>query len=402
MLLAVIDSLQGNDSDLKKLFSGTTCISSMLTSFSFDPDQMGNATKLSYAFYNCLSIDDASISNMKEWNVGNVTAVEGMFLNCPLLTYIDLSGWNTSKIRYFNSMLQNTYPNTLNISSWDLSLYNDSQLFLGTRFFNADHIIARNVKFGTAGSPLYGGDASLTESIDLTGSDFSALTNMNNAFGHNPNLRILNLDSVSVGNITDASNMISYCPKLKELDLSAFDFSSTSASLMFLVEYDTNLERIYVSPENGSWHTPFPYNVGYAFRGDINLVGGRGTVYDAGMYDQTSPLDYKYACIDDPDNGLPGYFTSILENPHKAAALENLIENIDIVSVSDDGADIYTDQLWTLPEDKENLDEAISKARVALEDDTIEDFASYHEELSDAIDVYNAAKMSGLRSIELR
>ena len=46
------------------------------------------------------------------------------------------------------------------------------------------------------------------------------------------------------------------------------------------------------------------------FTGDNALTGGAGTTFD-----NSNSSNGDYACIDDPDNGKPGYFTNIADKP---------------------------------------------------------------------------------------
>ena len=99
--------------------------------------------------------------------------------------------------------------------------------------------------------------------------------------------------------------MFKYCDALTTLDLSSFNVVNTH-SLRHMFYQCPALRTIYVSYD---WYMESHRLIGlfdHLFDGDKALVGGNGTVYDAGAYGLTS-TDYIYAHIDTADT--PGYFT---------------------------------------------------------------------------------------------
>jgi hypothetical protein len=82
------------------------------------------------------------------------------------------------------------------------------------------------------------------------------------------------------------------------LDISSFDTSSAN-SMQNMFYNMSNLTTIYVG---NKWKTSKKY-ITRMFLNDYNLVGGAGTHYDSRY------TDAKYARVDDPANGKPGYFT---------------------------------------------------------------------------------------------
>ena len=94
--------------------------------------------------------------------------------------------------------------------------------------------------------------------------------------------------------------MFNGCVKVKTIDFSGLDFSQvTNPGYMFRT--CSSLERIYVSAGT-DLSDRFASTTMFSFCSS-NLVGGRGTTWTEG---NTSGL---YACVDDPDNRKPGYFS---------------------------------------------------------------------------------------------
>ena len=96
----------------------------------------------------------------------------------------------------------------------------------------------------------------------------------------------------------NSSAMFKGCSGLSSLDLSGFNTGSvTKMNRMF--EDCSGLVTIYASE---SFSTDSVTNGFSMFAGCTSLAGGSGTAYNGSLMD--------YARIDDPANGLPGYFTA--------------------------------------------------------------------------------------------
>ena len=109
---------------------------------------------------------------------------------------------------------------------------------------------------------------------------------------------ITGMSYLNTSEVTDMSWMFNHCNDLTSLDLSNFNTSNVDRmTCMFYGCY--NLRTIYVG--NG-WSTDAVTSSTDMFKNCTNLVGGKGTTYDANHIDKT------YAHIDGgPSN--PGYFT---------------------------------------------------------------------------------------------
>jgi len=113
------------------------------------------------------------------------------------------------------------------------------------------------------------------------------------------------LENLNVSEATTLREMFSRCTKLTTLDLSSFDTHKvTTMNNMFYQCYD--LVTIYASTDFVTTALTTPTE--NVFDTCTNLVGGAGTAYKT----ETSTSGRKraaYACIDDPQNDKPGYFT---------------------------------------------------------------------------------------------
>ena len=126
----------------------------------------------------------------------------------------------------------------------------------------------------------------------------SEVTNMNWMFTNCNKLTSLDVSHFNTSKVIKMNHMFSGCIGLTSLDLSSFNTSNvTMMSSMF---YNcTNLRTIYVG---SGWSTAAVTGSTEMFNYCYNLVGGKGTTYDANHIDKT------YAHIDGGTSN-PGYFT---------------------------------------------------------------------------------------------
>ncbi len=137
------------------------------------------------------------------------------------------------------------------------------------------------------------------ESVDLSGLDTSAVTNMSKMFAGCTSLTSADLAGMDTSNVTNMKYLFHICISMTSADLSHIDTSSvTDMSLMFF--NCVNLETIYAS-------SSFKVTEGAAstrmFQDCVSLKGGSGTVFDE------AKIDAAMAKIDGGEES-PGYFTS--------------------------------------------------------------------------------------------
>ena len=204
-------------------------------------------TSTAYWFAYCSSL--TSIVGIENLKTSEVTDMSGMFWACWSLTSLDLSSFDTQNVTNMSYMFEVCNGLTsLNLSS-----------------FNTQNV-----------------------------------TNMGGMFDSCSGLTSLDLSNFNTENVADMHAMFISCDGLTDLNLSSFNTQNVTAmSQMF--DYCKKLKTIYVGE---GWSTAKVENGETMFEGCTNLVGGKGTAYDA------NHVDYTYAHIDGgPDN--PGYLTDI-------------------------------------------------------------------------------------------
>ena len=125
----------------------------------------------------------------------------------------------------------------------------------------------------------------------------SEVTNMCWMFGNCSKLTSLDVSHFNTSKVTNMSAMFMNC-KLSSLDVSHFNTAKVT-DMRYMFAGGLNLQTIYVGND---WSTAAVTESSDMFTNCYNLVGGKGTTYDANHIDKT------YAHIDGgPSN--PGYFT---------------------------------------------------------------------------------------------
>ena len=153
-----------------------------------------------------------------------------MFQNCPNLTSIDLSNFDTSKVTDMSWM----FDACSNLASLDLSsFFNTSKVTNMEYMFNQCYYLTTldlsnfNTSKVTSMNHMFE-DCYYLTSIDLSSFNTSKVTNMSNMFYSCPNLILLDLSNFDTSKVRDMVGMFYNCPNLTSLDLSNFDTSNVN------------------------------------------------------------------------------------------------------------------------------------------------------------------------------
>ena len=258
------------------------------------------------SFANCTSITSTAkwfagfnnltkIEGIKNLKTDNVTNMNCMFCEIKgegILTSLDLSSFNTSKVTDMSEMfVESTALKSINLSG-----------------FNTTNVTNMESMFA---------DCESLTTLDLSSFNTSNVTNMKDMFRGCSSLTSLDLGSFNTSNVTNMEGIFRYCASLTSLDLSTFNISKitdflktanlswySSGGAGYLFSGCTSLTTIYVSDK---WSIPvqtlLPQWGAMMFDQCTSLVGGQGTSYDA------AHVDCTYARID-KGTEAPGYFTS--------------------------------------------------------------------------------------------
>ena len=126
--------------------------------------------------------------------IAGLTSMNAMFFNCPGLTSLDLSGFDTSKV----TNMINLFSGCSSLTPLDLSGFDTSQV--------------------TAMGGMFAGCRSLAN-LDLSGFDTSQVTNMLNMFVNCSSLTSLDLSGFDTSQVTNMSSMFNGCSSLRLLSI---------------------------------------------------------------------------------------------------------------------------------------------------------------------------------------
>ena len=178
---------------------------------------------MSYMFNNCSLLEEIDLSS---FNTKRVRDMSYMFNNCTLLKKINFSSFNTNEVTNMDSM----FKNCKSLKKLDLSSFNTHKVTnMASMFKDCDSLEELKISFET-----------------------NQVTNMEYMFYRCTYLPELNLTSFNTKKVTNMSHMFSRCDSLKELNISTFETNEkTDISKMFesdhknkRCEFECNDERI--------------------------------------------------------------------------------------------------------------------------------------------------------------
>ena len=193
--LVALDASKFDTQNVKQMngvFGDGTNGCQMLTSLDLSSWNTSKVTTMKDMFGACLRLKSLEVSN---FDTQNVTDMEGMFRNCQSLISLDLSKWNTSKVTTMNNMFGiNSFRyvgcsslKTLNLSGWDTSNVTDmSGMFRNCESLEVLDVSHFNTSKVTKMNDMFNGCSSLT-SLDLSNFDTSNVTDMSRMFGSSNN-----------------------------------------------------------------------------------------------------------------------------------------------------------------------------------------------------------------------
>ena len=261
------------------------------------------ATTMKAMFYQCNKVGSLDLSG---FNTSNVTDMSFMFAGCNVLKQIDVSAFKTQKVVSMECMFYDCRA----VTQLDLGKFNTSSVTNMKMMFNhCESLKSVNLSsFDTSKvtdmSMMFVGCLSLP-SVNLSNFNTSNVTTMVGMFWDCKSLTSVNMSRFDTQQVKSTASMFYYCSSLGTLELSSFDTSSVE-DMSFMFAQCEKLKTIYVSD---SWTTANVTEGNNMFLGDVNLVGGRGTRYDA------NHVNKLWARIDGGMR-IPGYLTAMTNQPY--------------------------------------------------------------------------------------
>ena len=173
--------------------------------------------------------------NFDGFDTSNVEDMSSMFESyCPnvdistLNLDVDVSNFNTGKVKNMQNMFAGSPFESLDLSRWDTkNVTNMLGMFLGMGILNSLDVSHFNTSKVTDMSYMFLRMFKLN-ALDLSSFDTSNVTNMSSMFSGDKNLTSLNVSNFNTSKVTDMSNMFASTGKLSSLNLSHFDTSNVT------------------------------------------------------------------------------------------------------------------------------------------------------------------------------
>ena len=251
---------------------------------------------MNYMFYQLNKLTTLNLSN---FNTSNTTSMRGMFDGLGSVTGLDLSAFDTRNV---TDMAQMFYGLD-NITSLDLSNFTTQNVKnMGGMFRDIDNLSSLNLSsFNTQKvtnmSEMFYGLDDIT-SLNLSNFDTRNVKNMDAMFWNVRRLSSLDLSNFNTQNVTDMSNMFSSMENLTSLDLSNFNTQNvTTIYAMF-----SNMSKL-VTLDISNFDTRNVANVSNLFR-----------IYE---YERGDNLETIYVGADFNTEKMPSWSSGMFENRKK-------------------------------------------------------------------------------------
>ena len=221
-------------------FAGCTALTEIPSLGNWD---IFSITKIQYMFYQSPNITSIDVSG---WDVSNVSIFSNMFNTLVteignLISIGDISGWDVSNGTSFQNMFRGTGITSIDISGWDLRGTTNGNRFASGIFascISLQSITARNIQLGNKINYMFQETQSL-QSLDLTGADFSTVTETMFAFA-GCDLPTIDISGFGLGALTEVEYMFQNMTNTTTVNISNLTFGpGADASTMFSI-YQSN------------------------------------------------------------------------------------------------------------------------------------------------------------------
>ena len=183
--------------------------------------------------------------DLSKWDTKNVINMSSMFSSIRGLTSINISNFNTGNVTDMSSMFSvNNSLTSLDVTSFNTSNVTDmSYMFAGDESLTNLNVSSFDTSNVTNMSSMFYGNKSITN-LDLSSFNTSRVTNMAGMFIDAKSLASLDLSNFDTGNVTNMSGMFRGTEKLTSLNLSSFDTRK-------VISMNQMFSKSMVDPENG-------------------------------------------------------------------------------------------------------------------------------------------------------
>ena len=205
-----------------------------ITQAVFDPSFKNYRPTSTARWFNCFRAL-TQITGIENLNTSEVTNMSYMFYNCPALTQLDLSKFDTKNVTDMSGMFNSCALTQLDVSNFNTQNVTDmSYMFEGCAALTQLDVNKFNTANVTDMSYMFQFCLALT-SLDLSHFNTEKVTNMSYMFDFCSRLTSLNLSNFNTANVTSMADMFHSCSLLPSLNLQNFNTAKvTDMKEMFL------------------------------------------------------------------------------------------------------------------------------------------------------------------------
>lgn len=246
----------------------------------------------------------------------NTEHMSSMFYRCEKLYILDVTGFNTEKVKSFHMM----FGRCQNLDKLDLSSFDTSSaVYMGYMFYKCSQIWKLDLRhFRTENvtnmKMMFHGCESLL-SLDISSFDTGNVKNMTCMFYDCKGLTDLDVSHFDTANVTDMSHMFHGCENLMQLNISGFNTANV-ADFSYMFSDCTKLTRLDVA----GFDTMHATDMSYMFCNCPNLEE-----LDVSSFKTYNVTDMSYMFYNDPklkDLDFSGFYTNKVTN-YERFMLEN-------------------------------------------------------------------------------
>lgn len=277
--------------DMRLMFSSCTSLETLDLS-SFNTEKV----KCMYAMFDGAT-NLRSIKLPKGFIGSSVTDLNATFKGCESLTELDLSGSNAENVKDMGEMFYGCRA----LSKLDLTDFKTGQVTTMENMFcicstlETLDVSSFNTENVTTMLGMFNNCSSL-RSLDLPGFNTANVTQMSSMFKNCSSLRSLDLSSFNTRKVSDMQSMFEGCTNLESIDLSSFD-TENMTDMTGMFSSCTKLETLDLS----SFATPKMVSMVDAFSNCKNLK----TIYVTSAF-TTDKVTLDFSIFDGCDN-LPNF-----------------------------------------------------------------------------------------------
>ena len=223
-----------NIEDMSYMFNGTKTKTINLTNV-----DLSNVKNMSHTFYDTKLEKLYGLDTVKIDKVENIHSCFADSTNLEIS--LDLSNWNTENLTTADYAFYSTGLKNLNLDGWYL------KGFTHLTFYDSNKLLTLSLRNAHFYNESQIEKCGALISIDVTGSDFSNVTQLSHYFERLPNLtEIIGIANIDTSHVTKMYAVFYSLEALDEIDLSGWDTSSIQDSSVsnFSLFYSCNLNRL--------------------------------------------------------------------------------------------------------------------------------------------------------------